>query len=278
MRQLDNHLKCPNCDRVGTIVIASNHMDFQGATCGFCNHEIAIRNGILDFAEHVPLSDPGVNPAQKLMNSRSFAFIYESPLWRPLHTYIGSGRTLAHEIRKVFEIAKVRQAQLVVDLACGTGHYARAFTGALPEADVYGVDISPGMLGQARKVAQRKSLRRLAFVRGDIYCLPFGDRSVDWVHCGGALHLFSDLKPLWREIARIVKPGGVFTAQTIALGKGLIHRIQQRAMERGRATFFQPDQLAADLNAAGFLSFFHKQYRIILLFSAIKDDDKAMRR
>jgi SAM-dependent methyltransferase len=277
MRQLDNHLKCPNCDRVGTSVITSDHLDCQGATCGFCNHEIAIRNGTIDFAEHIPLSDPGLNPAQKLMNSRSFAFIYESLLWRPLHTYIASGITLAQEIRKVFEIAKVRQAQLVVDLACGTGLYARAFAGALPEADVYGVDISPGMLSQARKVAQRKSLRRLTFVRGDIYKLPFGDHSVNWVHCGGALHLFSELKPLWREIARIVKPGGVFTAQTIVLSKGLIHRIQQWAMRRGRATFFQPDQLVADLNAAGFFSFFHKQYRIILLFSAIRDVDKAMR-
>jgi hypothetical protein len=79
------------------------------------------------------------------------------------------------------------------------------------------------------------------------------------------------LKPVWIEIARVLKPGGIFTAQTIALGKGIIRRIQQRIMNYGRATFFKTNQLAADLNAAGFFPFFHKQYRIILLFSAVKD-------
>ena len=48
-------------------------------------------------------------------------------------------------------------------------------------------------------------------------------------------------------------------------------KLQQRIMNRGRATFFQPDILAADLNAAGLSSFQYKQNRVTMLFCAVKD-------
>ena len=125
----------------------------------------------------------------------------------------------------------------ILDLACGTGHYARAFANVNPKAVVYGVDISLSMLTHARMLARQKSLKQIVFLRGDIYRLPFDDQCVDWVHCGGALHLFADLRPIWTEIARVIKPGGVFTVMTIALARGLIGKLQQRIMKQGHAIF-----------------------------------------
>jgi SAM-dependent methyltransferase len=267
----DAYLRCPKCCEVGGITFHPDLWDIQEATCGLCYHEFRVYGGIPDFAENVALIDPHLSPAQKLMNSRYFASLYESPIWRPLHTYIGSGISMSQEVQEVLEISGANQAHLVVDLACGTGHYARAFAEALPEAKVYGLDISLSMLTQARKLAQQKGLKRVMFFRGDVHLLPFDDQSVDWVHCGGALHLFPDLKPVWREIARVMKAGGIFTAMTIAFVSGLIRKVQQRIMERGRATFFQPDKLAADLNAAGLSSFLYRRHRVTLLFSAVKD-------
>jgi hypothetical protein len=46
-------------------------------------------------------------------------------------------------------------------------------------------------------------------------------------------------------------------------------------MDRGRATFFQPNKLAVDLNAAGLSSFVYKQHRVTLLFSTVKDSDET---
>lgn len=81
-------------------------------------------------------------------------------------------------------------AHVLVDLACYTGFYTRAFAHKWPEALVYGLDISLSMLEQARKVARRKGLKSIVFLRGDLYRLPFNDESIDYVNCGGRFTYF----------------------------------------------------------------------------------------
>ncbi len=58
---------------------------------------------------------------------------------------------------------------------------------------------------------------------------------------------------------------------TIASASGVIGKLQQWVVERGRATFFNPDQLAAALDAVGLSSFKYWQYRVSLVFRANKD-------
>jgi ubiquinone/menaquinone biosynthesis C-methylase UbiE len=204
------------------------------------------------------------------MNSKIFASIYETLIWRRLHTRIGSGISMAEEVQEVLEMSGKDQVCVVADLACGTGHYARAFAKKLPEALIYGMDISLSMLEQGRKKAQREGLITVTFLRGDIYQLPFENESVDWVNCSGTLHLFPNLAPIWREISRILRPSGVFTAMTITLVPGLIHKLQKRLMDRGRATFFNPHQLSEDLDAVGLSSFQYKRHGVSLIFRAVK--------
>jgi len=226
--------------------------------------------GIPDFAEHLALDEPKLGKAQKLMNSKIFASIYETLIWRRLHTRIGSGISMEQEVQEVLEMSGTDSAQVVADLACGTGHYARAFARKLPDALIYGLDISLSMLDQGRKKARKEGLNTIMFLRGDIHRLPFDDESVDRVNCGGALHLFQNLSAIWKEISRILRPGGVFTAMTITLGPGLIHKVQKRLMDRGRATFFHPHQLVDDLNSVGLSSFRYKQHRVSLIFRTVK--------
>jgi ubiquinone/menaquinone biosynthesis C-methylase UbiE len=217
------------------------------------------------------LADPELSPAQKVMNSRVFASIYETPIWRPLHTWIGSGISMGKEVEEVLDMSTMENVEMVVDLACGTGHYARAFARELPGAEIYGVDISLGMLVQGHRMAQNKGLSTIRFIRGDIQSLPFSDNSVDQVNCSGALHLFPKLEPIWKEVARVLKPGGIFTAMTLTFAGGVIGKVQQRIMDRGRATFFDISELAWDLQAAGFSTFKYKQHRVSLIFCATKN-------
>lgn len=239
--------------------------------CGLCGHILTMHDGIPDLAEHLLLDDPGLSPSQKVMNSRFFASIYESPIWRPLHTLIGSGISMEKEVKEVLEMSGTSPINFMADLACGTGHYARAFARMSPEAHIYGMDISPSMLTQGRKLARRQGLTTIMFLRGDINSLPFDDNSLDRVNCGGALHLFNDLATIWQEISRVLKPGGVFTAMTLSITCGTIRRLQQWLVDHGRATFFHPHQLATSLRTVGFSSFKHMQHGVSLLFCAVKD-------
>jgi SAM-dependent methyltransferase len=268
-------LRCPKCGRAGKVIIDPDFWDIERANCRFCNYKLPVYDGIPDFAEHITLIDPKLSPAQKLMNSFLVAYLYESPIWRPLHTRIGSGISLEKEVQEVLELSGAAPVHQVADLACGTGYYARAFARRFPEALVYGLDISLNMLSRGRRVARRQGLKTIMFLRGDIYLLPFDDNSLDRINCGGTLHLFSNLTPIWREVFRVLKPGGVFTAMTITLARGVIRKVQQSIVDRNRATFFQPDQLAADLSAAGLSSFKCMQHRVSLIFRAVKDSDQG---
>jgi len=240
------------------------------ARCDFCDHKLPVHSGIPDFAEHVALADPKLNPAQKAMNSRLFASIYETPIWRPLHTWIGSGLSMKKEVEELLQLSCMGPKNMIADLACGTGHYARALARKAPEAIIYGLDISLGMLVQGVRMAKRRGLTSILFLRGDIHLLPFEDESLDLVNCGGALHLFSNLTPIWKEVERVLKPGGVFTAMTLTFAGGVIGKIQQRMVDRGQATFFDISKLAADLKVVGFSNFNYRKHRISLIFCATK--------
>jgi malonyl-CoA O-methyltransferase len=86
----------------------------------------------------------------------------------------------------------------VLDLACGTGRYARLAADAGARR-VVGLDASPGML--ARAALQDR-------VRGDLGALPFRDASFDVVISGLAIGHADDLQACMFEIARVTRADG----------------------------------------------------------------------
>ncbi len=265
-------LRCPSCRRGGTISmrILPGDQASRGLSCANCGHQIPAIEGVPNFAEHLLWRDPGLGRAQKAMNSRFFARLYETPFWRPFHTRIGSGISLKREIELVLDMAGTGRPEAVADLACGTGFYARALARQFPSACHYGLDLSISMLKEGQRLARRGGSGSIFFLRGDLNRLPFEDTSLDRVNCGGALHLFSHLFPIWREITRVLKPGGVFTAMTLTLGKGPVRRLQGRIMRKGLGTFFEPEALSKDLDAVGLSLFRCQKHRLSFLFAAVK--------
>jgi SAM-dependent methyltransferase len=261
-------LRCPQCSSSENTLLNSGMTCIESVFCSSCGYNLPVHDGIPDFATHVPLVDPQMRFIQKLNQSPVFSAFYESAIWRAFLTRLGSGISMDEELERVLALTGTGTIETVADLACGTGHYARAFSKKFPGARIYGLDISLSMLAQGYKLARRSNLTSILFLRGDIYRLPFEDRSIDRVNCCGALHLFSDVRPIWREISRILRPGGIFTGWTLYLKPGLEERFQRRMMEKGVATFFQPNQLCDDLMQAGLSHFYCERERLWLIFSA----------
>ncbi len=92
----------------------------------------------------------------------------------------------------------------VLDVGCGSGSYAARLP---PEARWIGVDASPTMLAQvsARPVVQADARR-----------LPFRDGSAGGVVCRNMLYHFDDPREVITEAYRVLRPGGLFLAQTRA--------------------------------------------------------------
>jgi len=103
--------------------------------------------------------------------------------------------------RRALAAAHVGPADVVVDLACGTGDLAAL--AVQRGARVVGVDMALGMLRGARRRGVAAG-----FAQGDALALPFRDGSVQAVVCGFALRNFEALPPAFREMARVLVPGG----------------------------------------------------------------------
>lgn len=101
-------------------------------------------------------------------------------------------------------------ATTVLDLACGTGDLADAMARALPHARVTGLDASPRMIAAAN-TRHAAHASRLRFAVGDAMQLDgVPDGSVDIVTAGYCYRNVPDWRAAIREVARVLRPGGVF--------------------------------------------------------------------
>lgn len=98
----------------------------------------------------------------------------------------------------------------VLDVATGTGDVIFAMRRRWPHASLTGIDLSGGMLEIARKkLSEFPDERNITFIQGDCLDMPLDDDSFDLVTVAYGVRNFEDMVRGYREMRRVLKPGGV---------------------------------------------------------------------
>lgn len=127
-----------------------------------------------------------------------------------------------------FRIVDVKQNDIVVDLGSGAGFDCfLAATKVGRRGRAIGVDMTPEMLSLSRQIAKENKIHNVEFRLGEIENLPVADNTADVVLSNCVINLSLNKPRVYREILRILKPGGCIGISDIVIMKELPEEIKQ---------------------------------------------------
>jgi len=181
--------------------------------------------------------------------------------------------------------AALQPGHNVLDVACGTGLVTFPAADAVaPGGRVVATDLSAGMIGRARTVAQERGPRNVSFARMNAEALDLPDGTFDVALCSLGLMYVPDPERALREMHRVLAPGGravavVWGARTKCGWAEVFPIVDRRVQSDVCPLFFRlgaGGALDAAFRAAGFASPTSDRFRVVLPFDSGADACKAV--
>lgn len=214
----------------------------------------------------------GITLAQRSNFAPPTAWMYED-LWRKKSIGLLSGKDFSFEDERhlLLEWLQPAAGELLLDVGCSSGFYARSLSAAAPEAQIVALDFSSPMLKDARKRARAEN-QRLYLLQADAQALPFAGQTIDALCCGGSLNEFARPEVALREARRVIKPGGRFFMMHLLEAQTSRGRMLQKAAGGGGIHFWTAEASHKLFRESGFQVTREKQLGIVM-FSLLEPDN-----
>ncbi|UQA59245.1 methyltransferase domain-containing protein [Polyangium aurulentum] len=131
----------------------------------------------------------------------------------------------------------------ILEVGIGTGANLPLLQRELPrglDVEIWGLDLSRGMLGQCQKRLRKRPDPRVRLLLGDAHALPFADGTFDRVFHVGALNSYRDPRRALAEMARVAVPESPIVVVDEQLDRSQPQNLYHRATFR-LVTFYDPD-------------------------------------
>jgi arsenite methyltransferase len=164
------------------------------------------------------------------------------------------------------EFALIKEGDTVIDLGSGAGNdafIARAITGN--SGKVIGIDFTDEMISKSRKNADKLGFNNVEFRFGDIENLPVTANKADVIVSNCVLNLVPDKVKAFKEVFRVLKPGGHFSVSDIVVTGELPRSIKSGAeLYAGCvAGAIKQDEYLGIIKSTGFVNIKVQKERII---------------
>lgn len=128
------------------------------------------------------------------------------------------------------QFAKIKKGDVVIDLGSGAGNdcfVARAEAGETGK--VIGIDFTPAMIAKARANSEKLGFNNVEFRQGDIEEMPVTSNVADVIVSNCVLNLVPNKNGVFKEMYRVLKPGGHFSISDVVLVGALPEALRKDA-------------------------------------------------
>jgi ubiquinone/menaquinone biosynthesis C-methylase UbiE/uncharacterized protein YbaR (Trm112 family) len=246
MRKSDvARLACPLCRARLSFrgKLRSGHLHDGQLTCARCRAGWRVEDGLCHLYQ-----DESVQGKDRLLRGLydRLGFLHDAAV---RYTLPLTGAGTEEEFRRAYverlelrRRPKARRPLRILEVGVGTGADLAGIRAALParsQAEVWGVELSIGMLEQCRSRLRADGDRSTRLLLADVHALPFPDATFDRVLHVGAMNSFRDPARALAEMARVAVGGAPVVVVDEQLDRTRDHSAVQRAFFR-LITFYEP--------------------------------------
>ena len=146
----------------------------------------------------------------------------------PAYDFMNRAMTMGIDIwwrRLAVKRLKRLRPAAILDVATGTGDFAIQLHNSLHQSHITGIDLSQGMLDEARRKVKEKGLDgAISFEQGDCMALPMQDCTFNAVTVAFGVRNFEHLQQGYEEMTRVLKPGGMLCVLELSTPKNRVIR------------------------------------------------------